>query len=73
MIEASERPDPPRRLVLGSDAHRLMTDALRARLDEVDVQGEAAALTDRAASRHLAALRGDRRSPPPRGEGRMKG
>jgi NAD(P)-dependent dehydrogenase (short-subunit alcohol dehydrogenase family) len=73
MIEASERPDPPRRLVLGSDAHRLMTEALRARLDEVDAQGEAAARTDRAASRHPAALRGDRRSPPPRGEGRMKG
>jgi hypothetical protein len=46
MIEASERPDPPRRLVLGSDAHRLMTDALRARLDEVEAQGEAAARTD---------------------------
>lgn len=47
MISAADRDAPPRRLVLGSDAHRLMTDALRARLAEVDAQRDTAARTDR--------------------------
>ena len=47
MIEAADRDDPPRRLVLGSDAHRLVSDALRARLAEVDAQRDSAARTDR--------------------------
>lgn len=47
MIEAADRDDPPRRLVLGSDAHRLMSDALGARLAEVDAQRDTAGRTDR--------------------------
>ncbi|MEJ2867851.1 SDR family oxidoreductase [Actinomycetospora sp. OC33-EN08] len=39
----------PRRLVLGSDAHRLMRDALTDRLDVVDAQRDSAARTDRPA------------------------
>jgi NAD(P)-dependent dehydrogenase (short-subunit alcohol dehydrogenase family) len=46
MIDAAERPEPPRRLVLGSDAHRLITAALRERLAEVDAQRASAARTD---------------------------
>ncbi|MCD2197177.1 SDR family oxidoreductase [Actinomycetospora endophytica] len=46
MIEAGERPDPPRRLVLGSDAHRLITEALRERSAEVAAQRDTAPRTD---------------------------
>jgi NAD(P)-dependent dehydrogenase (short-subunit alcohol dehydrogenase family) len=48
VIEAAERSEPPRRLLLGSDAHRLVTDALRDRLAEADAQRDTAARTDRA-------------------------
>lgn len=55
MIAAADRDEPPtatpRRLVLGSDAHRLMSDALADRLAAVDAQREAAAGTDRPAVR----------------------
>lgn len=51
MIAAADRDEPPtttpRRLVLGSDAHRLMVDALTGRLAAIDAQRETAARTDR--------------------------
>ena len=46
MIDAALAPDPPRRLLLGSDAYRLVHDALAARLAEVEAQREQAAATD---------------------------
>ena len=46
MIEAGLSPEPPRRLLLGSDAYRLVRDALAARLAEVEAQEERAAATD---------------------------
>jgi NAD(P)-dependent dehydrogenase (short-subunit alcohol dehydrogenase family) len=46
VIRAAESPDPPRRLVLGSDAWRLMTGALRQRLADVDAQRDTAATAD---------------------------
>ena len=46
MIDAGIAPDPPRRLLLGSDAHRLVHDALAARLAAVEAQKDLAAATD---------------------------
>ncbi|WP_370937692.1 SDR family oxidoreductase [Amycolatopsis sp. cg13] len=46
IIRAAVSPEPPRRLVLGSDAWRLMTGALRERLAEVESQQENAATAD---------------------------
>lgn len=46
IIRAGHSADPPRRLVLGSDAWRLVTDALRGRLDELTPQRENAATAD---------------------------
>jgi NAD(P)-dependent dehydrogenase (short-subunit alcohol dehydrogenase family) len=46
MIDAALAPDPPRRLLLGSDAYRLVQAALAARLAEVEAQRERAAATD---------------------------
>jgi NAD(P)-dependent dehydrogenase (short-subunit alcohol dehydrogenase family) len=43
IVRAAESADPPRRLVLGSDAWRLMTDALRQRLADVEAQRDNAA------------------------------
>jgi NAD(P)-dependent dehydrogenase (short-subunit alcohol dehydrogenase family) len=46
MIDAALAPDPPRRLLLGSDAYRLVHDALAARLAGVEAQKDQAASTD---------------------------
>ncbi|BBY29385.1 SDR family oxidoreductase [Mycolicibacterium sediminis] len=46
MIRAGHSADPPRRLVLGSDAWRLVTDALRGRLAELEPQRDNAATAD---------------------------
>jgi hypothetical protein len=46
MIDAALAPDPPRRLLLGSDAYRLVHDALAARLAAVEGQRDQAASTD---------------------------
>lgn len=46
MIDVALAPDPPRRLLLGSDAYRLVQAALAARLAEVEAQRERAAATD---------------------------
>jgi len=46
MIDAGLAPDPPRRLLLGSDAYRLVQAALAARLAGVEAQREQAAATD---------------------------
>lgn len=46
IIAAVEGGAPPRRLVLGSDAWRLVTDALRARLAEIEPQRASAALAN---------------------------
>jgi NAD(P)-dependent dehydrogenase (short-subunit alcohol dehydrogenase family) len=46
IIRAVESGDPPRRLVLGSDAWRLMTSALRSRLASVEAQQQNAASAD---------------------------
>ena len=46
MIDAALAPDPPRRLLLGSDAYRLVHDALAARLAGVEAQKDRAASTD---------------------------
>src|SRR2546421_294728 len=46
MIDAALAPDPPRRLLLGSDAYRLVHAALAARLAEVEGQRDQAATTD---------------------------
>jgi NAD(P)-dependent dehydrogenase (short-subunit alcohol dehydrogenase family) len=50
MIDAGEAADPPRRLLLGSDAYRLVREALVDRLAEVEGQRETASRTDRVAS-----------------------
>jgi hypothetical protein len=46
MIDAALSPDPPRRLLLGPDAHRLVHAALAARLPDADAQQDLAASTD---------------------------
>jgi NAD(P)-dependent dehydrogenase (short-subunit alcohol dehydrogenase family) len=46
MIESALAPDPPRRLLLGSDAYRLVQGALAARLAAVERQKDQAAATD---------------------------
>ena len=46
MIDAGDHPKPPRRMLPGSDAHRLVTAALRARLAEAEAQHEHAAIAD---------------------------
>jgi NAD(P)-dependent dehydrogenase (short-subunit alcohol dehydrogenase family) len=46
MIDAARSPDPPRRLLLGSDAYRLVQQALAARLAGVQAQKDLAASTD---------------------------
>ncbi len=46
MIDAALAPDPPRRLLLGSDAYRLVHNALAARLASVESQKDRAAATD---------------------------
>jgi len=46
MIRAGDSDDPPRRLVLGSDAWQLVTDALRGRLEELTAQRANAATAD---------------------------
>jgi len=46
MIDAALVPDPPRRLLLGSDAYRLTRDALAARLAAAEAQKDQAAATD---------------------------
>jgi NAD(P)-dependent dehydrogenase (short-subunit alcohol dehydrogenase family) len=46
MIDAALAPDPPGRLLLGSDAYRLVHDALAARLAGVEAQQDQAAATD---------------------------
>lgn len=46
MIDAALAGDPPRRLLLGSDAYRLVHDALAARLASVEAQQDQAAATD---------------------------
>jgi NAD(P)-dependent dehydrogenase (short-subunit alcohol dehydrogenase family) len=46
MIDAALAPDPPRHLLLGSDAYRLVHDALAARLAGVEAQKDQAAATD---------------------------
>jgi hypothetical protein len=46
IIRAGDSTEPPRRLVLGSDAWRLVTEALRGRLDELVPQRANAATAD---------------------------
>jgi hypothetical protein len=46
MIGAALSPDPPRRLLLGSDAYRLVHEALAARLADVEAQQDLAPSTD---------------------------
>ena len=46
MIDAALAPDPPRRLLLGSDAYRMVHAALAARLASVEAQKDQAAATD---------------------------
>jgi NAD(P)-dependent dehydrogenase (short-subunit alcohol dehydrogenase family) len=46
IIDVGETPDPPRRLVLGSDAYALIHGALAARLAEVEAQEDTAPATD---------------------------
>ena len=46
MIDAALSPDPPRRLLLGSDAYRLVHEALAARLADVEAQQDLAPSTD---------------------------
>jgi NAD(P)-dependent dehydrogenase (short-subunit alcohol dehydrogenase family) len=46
MIQAALSPDPPRRLLLGSDAYRLVHAALSARLAGFEAQQDLAASTD---------------------------
>lgn len=53
MVQAGDADDPPRRLLLGSDAYRLVTAALTDRLAAYDAQRETAFSTDvDAASAH---------------------
>lgn len=51
MVRAADAGDPPRRLVLGSDAWELITDGLRRRLAEVEGQRANAATADAGARR----------------------
>ncbi|WP_326834785.1 SDR family oxidoreductase [Amycolatopsis rhabdoformis] len=46
VVRAAVSPNPPRRLVLGSDAWQLMTKALRERLADVEAQRDNAATAD---------------------------
>ncbi|MBF4577517.1 SDR family oxidoreductase [Frondihabitans sp. VKM Ac-2883] len=46
LIAAGENPEPPRRLVMGSDAYSMITDALQARILEIRAQHDTAGLTD---------------------------
>jgi NAD(P)-dependent dehydrogenase (short-subunit alcohol dehydrogenase family) len=46
MIEAGDADDPPRRLLLGSDAYALVHGAISARLAEVEAQRDTAPSTD---------------------------
>ena len=46
MIRAALAPDPPRRLLLGSDAYTRVHDGLAARLAAVEAQQDLAASTD---------------------------
>jgi hypothetical protein len=46
MIDAALSPDPPRRLLLGSDAYRLVHAALAARLADAEAQKDRAGATD---------------------------
>jgi hypothetical protein len=46
MIQAALDPDPPRRLLLGSDAYARVHDALATRLAAVEAQQHLAATTD---------------------------
>ena len=46
IIRAAEAADPPRRLVLGSDAWQLLTGTLRQRLADVEAQRDNAATAD---------------------------
>ena len=46
MIQAALSPDPPRRLLLGSDAYRRVREALTARLAGFEAQQDVAASTD---------------------------
>jgi hypothetical protein len=46
MIDAALSPDPPRRLLLGSDAYTLVHNALVARLAAAEDQKDLAASTD---------------------------
>ena len=46
MIDAASSADPPRRLLLGSDAYRLVREALAGRLAGVEAHQDLAASTD---------------------------
>lgn len=46
IVAAADADDPPRRLVLGSDAWRLITASLRERLVEIEAQRDDAAVAD---------------------------
>jgi hypothetical protein len=46
MIDVGDADDPPRRLVLGSDAYRLVHAALADRLAAVEAQRDTASSTD---------------------------
>jgi NAD(P)-dependent dehydrogenase (short-subunit alcohol dehydrogenase family) len=46
MIDAADLPEPPKRMLLGTDAYELVTDALRNRLAEAEAQREHAAVAD---------------------------
>lgn len=46
IIENADRPDPSKRLLLGSDAYELVTTAMRERLQSAEAQKELAATTD---------------------------
>lgn len=61
IVRAADSDDPPRRLVLGSDAWTLMTEALTARLAAISAQRDTAAGADHAAD-HATSL-SCRRSP----------
>jgi NAD(P)-dependent dehydrogenase (short-subunit alcohol dehydrogenase family) len=46
VLDAAVSPQPPRRLLLGSDAYAIATGAVRARLEELEAQRESAAGAD---------------------------
>ena len=46
IIRPGDSTEPPRRLILGSDAWQLVTEALRGRLDELVPQHDNAATAD---------------------------